>query len=130
MARRINSTHQNALLDARTARFNGGTLEMYTGTQPATGGTAPSGTLLVTITLPATAFSAASSGSAAKAGTWSGTAVASGTAGWYRLKNAGGTENEDGAIAASGAEMTLDNYSIVSGGTVTISSFAMTQAAS
>jgi hypothetical protein len=127
MARRINAAHQNALLDARTARFNGGKLRIYTGIQPATGGAAVTDTLLVDITLPNPAFGAASAGSAAKAGTWSATASASGTAGWYRFLNAAGTEAEDGAI---GAELSLDNTSIVSGGVVTINTFSFTQSAS
>ncbi len=127
MARRINAAHQNALLDARTARFNGGKLRIYTGTQPATGGAAVTDTLLVDITLPATAFNAASSGSASKAGTWSATAAASGTAGWYRFLSSGGTEAEDGAV---GTELSLDNTSIVAGGVVTINTFNFTQAAS
>ncbi len=125
--RRINAAHRNALLDSRTARFNGGILRIYTGAQPASGANAATGTLLVTITLPNPAFGAASAGSASKAGTWSATAVASGTAGWFRMLNAGSTESEDGAIGVGG-EMTLDNADIISGGTVTVGTVAFTQA--
>src|ERR1043165_5396967 len=79
--------------------YGGGELKIYTGSQPATADTAPTGTLLVTITLPATPWAAGSSAIpsvANKSGTWSGVAVANGdldgadSPGWFRIKTSGG----------------------------------------
>lgn len=89
---------------------------------------ADSGTALATITTPATPFSAAASGSKAKNGTWSVAAAATGTAAHFRLSNAGGTECEEGTVTATGGggDMTLDNTSIASGQTVTVSTYTRT----
>ncbi len=120
MPTRLNTATANAQVQARANQYTA--LDIYTATQPATGNTAASGTLLGTITT--VAFGTAASGSVAKAGTWSTTAGASGTAGWYRLRNAAGTASEDGAF---GAEATIDNASIVSGGTITVNTCTLTQ---
>lgn len=86
---------------------------------------AAGGTLGVSITAPATAFSAASSKSKAKTGTWSGTGANAITAAHYRFKNAADTVREEGTVTATGGggDMTLDNTSIASGQTVTINTF-------
>lgn len=128
MSKFANTAIKNFLTDQFAAQFNSGTLNIYTGAQPANGDTAASGTLLVSITLPATAFSASAAGTAATSGTWQGTAVASGTAGWFRMSNTGGTRNIDGNVTASGGggDMTLDNISINTGQVVTINTFNLT----
>lgn len=130
MAIRINDGARNTALDSGLATaFDGGAaiFEVRTGTQPASAGDAATGTLLVSITLPADAFAAASSGAIAKAGVWSGTAGNSGTAGWFRLRNSGDTIRLDGAV---GSDLTFDNSSISSGATITIATFTITQPAS
>jgi hypothetical protein len=104
-------------------------LLIYTGARPATADTAPSGTLLVAINLPADWLAAASSAEKAKSGTWSGTAVGTGTAGHFRICNGSPTDvcqvqgTVDITSASPTADLTLDNTSITSGQTVTISSF-------
>lgn len=98
MAERLNAAARNLQADSIGTDLNSGTMEIRTGAQPASGDDAASGTLLVTINLPADAFDAAVAGVAVKAGTWTGTAVATGVAGWYRKKNSGATRNYDGAI--------------------------------
>lgn len=120
MATRLNTTTANTQVQARANQYTA--IDVYTGAQPATGNTAASGTLLGTIT--GLTWGTAASGSVAKSGTWSTTAVASGTAGWYRLRNAGATASEDGAF---GAEATIDNAFIVSGGTISISTCQLSQ---
>lgn len=132
MAEKISSGMQNRQADSLVDDFDGGTLEIRTGAQPADANAADSGTLLVTITLPTPAFGAASSGAAAKAGTWSGTAGATGTAAHFRMKNSGNSRRVDGAVTATGGggELELDSTSITSGQTVTITSFTVTQPAS
>lgn len=132
MAERINTAVRNRQADSVGDDFNSGTCKIYTGSQPASGNDAPSGTLLVTINLPADAMAAAVTGVAAKSGTWSGVAVADGTAGWFRIANSGATRNYDGEVTATagGGEIELDDISIVTGQTVIINTFTVTQPAS
>jgi len=99
-------------------------LEIRTGTQPATAGTAASGTLLATIT--GIVWQAGAAGVRQLAGSYNATAVASGTAGWGRFRNAGDTLRMDGQVAA---EFTLADTNIVSGGTVTLTAATLTQPA-
>lgn len=134
MAERIGTTTRDSQADALADLYDGGSLKIYSGSQPATADTAPTGTLLVTITLPTPAFGASSSGVAAKAGTWSAVASAGAptNAGYFRIKTSGDSFPIDGAITATGGggELELDNISILSGQTVTINSFTLTQPAS
>ena len=128
MATRISTQARTNLLDTGIdTDFDSGVLEIRTGTQPAAATDAATGTLLVSITLPADAFGAVSNGAMSRNGTWQGTAVASGTAGYFRLRNSGDTVRIDGAV---GAELTLDNTSISNGGTVTINTATITAPAS
>jgi hypothetical protein len=131
MAERLNDAARNRQVDSVGDDFNNATLKIYTGTQPAAGAAA-TGTLLVTITLPADAMGAASAGVAAKSGTWSGTVGATGTAGWFRIESSAGSRWYDGAVTATGGggEIELTSTSITSGQTVTITSFSVTQPAS
>lgn len=129
MGLRLSPAARNAALDAITALLNAGgagTLEIRSGAQPADPATAATGTLLATLTLSATAFAAASSQSAALNAVTSATAAATGTAGWFRLKTNGGTGVVDGTVGTSGAELNLSSTSIVSGGTVSITSGSIT----
>lgn len=133
MAVRINTAMQNRQADSAADAFDSGSLAVRTGTQPASANDAATGTLLSTVTLPATAFGAAASGTAAKSGTWSDTVDATGVPGWFRLANTGDTLRIDGAAAASGADLNISGLvggELVSGGTLTISTFTITQPAS
>jgi hypothetical protein len=130
MAMRINDAQRNRLADSFATSFDGGTLAIYTGTQPATAGTAASGTLLATITLPGTAFGAASAGVASKAGTWTDTVDVSGQAGWGRFVSATGDRRMDVDIGQGAGELSLDEDDLVAGGTVTVTTFTITQPAS
>jgi hypothetical protein len=130
MATRIPNASRNAAVDAVTALADGGTIEVRTGSQPATASDTATGTLLVTFTLAATAYGAGASGVATLAGTpISGTATATGTAGWFRVKGSGGSTVLDGAVGTSGAELNLSTTSITSGGTVQITSGTLTMPA-
>lgn len=132
MAEKINAAARNRQADSVGDDLNSGTLKLYTGAQPASADDAASGTLLVTINLPADAMAAAASGVAAKSGTWSGVAVASGDAEWFRTANSAASRNYDGSVTATGGggEIELDDISIVSGQTVLINTFTITQPAS
>jgi hypothetical protein len=103
-------------------------LLIYTGAPPADCGTAASGTLLATLTLPADAFADAASGSKAKTGTWSGTAGAGAgaTPGYWRLTaNDGTTVGAQGTAAIGSGDMNFDG-TITSGQTITVSAFTVT----
>lgn len=129
MAEKLSTTLANQVADNLYDTFNAGTLKLYTGSQPASADDAPSGTLLVTITLPNPAFAAASGGAKAKSGTWSGTGASAGSAGWCRFENSATGKKLDGSVTATGGggEIELDNVSIAVGQTVTISTGTGTQ---
>jgi hypothetical protein len=117
---------RNAKLDAITTfAGNSGKLRIYSGTRPATGGAIT--TLLVELTMNATSFPAASGGTLTANAITSGTAVATGTATWARLfKSDGTTIVMDLGVGTSGQEVTIATTSIVTSGTVSVSSFVIT----
>lgn len=102
-------------------------LRILTGSAPANCAAAETGSLLIEIALPSDWMAAASSGSKAKSGTWSGTASGTGTAGYFRVvDNAGTTCHIQGTCGQGSGDLSLDNTSIASGQTVTVSTFALT----
>jgi hypothetical protein len=134
----LSTGYKNTMLDGQFnggggGNFDSGVLEIRTG--PAPGPDAvPTGTLLVSITLPADAFAAATGGHVAKAGTWSATASAAGTAAHFRLKTSsdgGGSSTTDrrieGTVTATGGggDAVVDNTNIANGQTVTVNSFQL-----
>lgn len=135
-----NTALDNFLNTGAGVNFDSGVLEYRTGSQPASADDAPTGTILVSMPLPADAFAAASAGSAAKNGTWEDTSAdANGTAGWFRLKTSGdggGSSTTDrridGTITATGGggQIELDNTTIGIGQLVTQSTFTLTWPAS
>ena len=131
MATRISNAAAAGAVDNLTARLNGGTVNVYSGAQPASVGTAPSGTLLATLTLSATAFGAATVANPAVAtanAIGSDISVdATGTAGWFRAFGTGAVAVIDGNITATGGggDMTFDSVSFVAGGTAAMTSWAI-----
>ncbi len=137
MATRISNSSAaaacDAVVDLLDADASPGYIEIRTGAQPASVGTAASGVLLGTLTLSATAFGAATSASPAVATaaaiTDDTTADASGTAGWFRAYDGGGINAViDGDItttAVGTGDMTLDDTAIVAGGTIAINSWTV-----
>ena len=131
MAIQYSTTVRNAQLDAlETAIGTAAVLKIRTGAPPANVGTADSGTVLASMTLPSDWLAAASGGSKAKSGTWQdASADATGTAAHFRIYASDGTTAHiQGTVTATGGggDLTLDNTSIASGQSVTISSFAIT----
>lgn len=120
------TTTANAALDYEYDTLYGASpvTEIRTGS-PAGPDNAAGGTLLVSITAPATAFAAAASKSKAKTGTWANTGAAAGTAGHFRFRNTGDTNREEGTVTATGGggDMTLDNTSIAVGQNVTVTAY-------
>jgi hypothetical protein len=130
MAMQYSVTLRNAQLDAvETTISTAPLLRILTGSPPATCATAQSGTLLVEMTLPSDWMAAASSGSKAKSGTWQDTSAdGTGTAGYFRIVDSGGTTcHVQGTVTATGGggDMTLDNVSIASGQSVSITTFSI-----
>lgn len=126
MTIQLSDAVRNAMADQyETTIGTAPTIEIRTGSPPANCAAADSGSLLATITLPSDWLTAASSGSKSKSGTWSVAASGTGTAGHYRIKQ-GGTCHEQGTITATGGggDMTVDNTSVASGQTVTVTTFS------
>lgn len=119
---------RNARADAITT-FTGGSalLRIYSGSRPATGGTAT--TLLAELTCNATFAPAASSGVLTlNAITNDSSANATGTASWFRIVKSDGTTHVlDGDVGTSGSDLNLNTTSIVTGGPVAVSSFVLTE---
>ena len=121
---------RNAILDAvETATGTAARLQIRTGAQPANCAAAATGTLIAQLTLPSDWMAAASGGTKGLAGAWTGTASAAGTAAHFRITDSGGgTCHAQGTITATGGGgiMTLDDITLDSGQTVTITSFTLT----
>lgn len=131
MALQYSTTLRNNQLDQIESTISTSPLlRILTGSPPATCATAQSGTLLAEMTLPSDWMAAAASGSVAKSGTWQDTSANNtGTAGYFRIVDSGGTTcHLQGTVTATGGggDLTLDNVSVASGQSITITSFAIT----
>jgi hypothetical protein len=116
----------NGQADNLSARLNSGFLRIYDGTQPATADTAIGAqVLLAELTFSATAAPAASGGLITFNAIGSDTSAnATGTASWFRcFQSDGTTVVMDGSVGTSASNLILNSTSIVSGGTVAVSSF-------
>jgi hypothetical protein len=104
-------------------------VRIRSGAVPATCATADSGTVLATANLPSDWLAAASGGSKGLSGTWQdASADAPGTAGHFRIYDStGATCHIQGTITATGGggDMTVDNTSITSGQSVSITAFTI-----
>ena len=129
MAFQFSIAARNAALDSiETAIGVSPTLEIRSGTVPASCAAADSGTVLATMALPSDWLAAASAGVKSLSGTWQDiSADATGTAGHFRIK-ASTTCHIQGTvtITAGGGDMTLDNTSIATGQQITITAFSIT----
>ncbi|MFN8745135.1 MAG: hypothetical protein ACK5ZN_09170 [Phycisphaerales bacterium] len=131
MAIKYDTTTRNAMLDALNTRIGtSAKVRIYNGTRPANVGTAiTSQTMLVELTCNATAFAAAAASGVLTANAISnGTAAATGTASWFRLFQSNGTTAIiDGDVGTSGSDLNLNNTSIATSQTVSVTSFAITE---
>jgi hypothetical protein len=128
MAIQLAVSSRNARLDAiETDLGTSPVLEIRSGAAPADCAAADSGTVLATLTLPSDWAAAAVSGSKAKSGTWQDTSAdATGTAAHFRLKTSGGVCKLQGSCGIGTGDLQLDNTSIATGQTVTITAFTLT----
>jgi hypothetical protein len=99
-------------------------LRIYTGTEPASTAAAPTGSVLVEITLPASWLAAAASGFVSiDNGPYTGTATGTGDAGYYRIWNSGDTLcHIQGKVTdnAGDGQLKLDSVAITTGDPITI----------
>lgn len=128
-----------ASLAALCALANGGTLTLWSGTQPADANTAPAGgnVKLSTLVLGSPAFATpVASGSAgsrvvtanANAITSDPDAANTGTAAWFRIYEANGTSVVlDGSVGTSGTDLVMATTAIQAGAVVSVTSLTVTQ---
>jgi hypothetical protein len=133
MAIQLSVAVRNARLDVIESTIGASAiLRIRTGAAPANCGTADSGTVLATLTLPSDWMSNASGGTKSLLGTWQDTAAdATGTAAHYRIyDSAGATCHLQGSVTATGGggDITVDNVSFATGQQFTITSFSLTDA--
>lgn len=128
MAIQMSTTLRNARINAIESTVGTSPkLQIRTTAQPASCAAADTGSLLCEITLPSDWLNAASSGASTLAGTWSGTATGTGTAAHWRIKDSTGTTTHlQGSIGQGSGDLSLDNTSIVSGQTVSVSTWTTT----
>lgn len=127
---KLSTQAANAAADAVCALANGGFLDIYDGTQPATANTAiTSQTKLAGLTLAATAFGAAVAGVATANAVGSDTSAdATGTASWFRVwKSDHTTPVFDGTVGTSGTDMIVATASFVAAAVISCSAFTYTQ---
>ena len=99
-----------------------GTLKIFSGAEPANCAAADPTGLLATITLPA-AFLTSSGGVTTIAGTWSVAASATGTAQSFRMYDGSSVCHVQGNVTT---DLVLNNTSITTGQTVSVTQFSVT----
>jgi hypothetical protein len=120
---------RTVLVDALTDLIDGGSIEIRSGTRPASAADAATGTLLATITLESPSFAGGSAGVATVADPDPVDADADGTASWFRAFTSGAATAFDGSVTQTGGggDITLATVELVeglsidiTGGTITI----------
>lgn len=112
----------NQVSQIQTTVGTSGTLLIFSGAEPANCAAADPAGLLCTITLPAT-FLTSAGGVTTIAGTWQANASATGTAASFRIKDGSAVCHVQGNTTT---DLVLNNQSITSGQTVTVTSFSVT----
>jgi hypothetical protein len=112
----------NQVSQIQTTIGASGTLKIFSGAEPANCAAADPTGLLATITLPAS-FLTSSGGVTTIAGTWSVAASATGTAASFRMYDGSAVCHVQGNTTT---DLVLNNTSITSGQTVTVTQFSVT----
>ncbi len=132
MTLRLSTSARNAAANAAVDLLNAGpaaaTIQIRTGSQPATPNDAATGTLLATVTLIDPAAPTAVAGVKTITDPASVNGVAAGTAGWFRALDSAGAAVFDGAVTASGGigELQLSSVSISVGVAVDLGALTVT----
>lgn len=112
----------NQVAQLQTTVSTSGVLKIFSGAEPANCGAADPSGLLATITLPST-FLTHSAAVTTLAGTWSVSASGTGTAVTFRIYDGSAVCHIQGNCTT---DLVLNNTSIVSGQTVSVTSFSVT----
>ena len=112
----------NRVAQIQTTVSTSGVLKIFSGAEPANCAASDPTGLLATITLPST-FLTSSAGVTTIAGTWSTTASATGTAATFRIYDGSAVCHVQGNTTT---DLVLNNTSITSGQTVSVTSFSVT----
>lgn len=132
MALGLPTAVRNTITAAYTATIDngpaGGTITIRTGAKPATPNDAPTGTLLVTLTLDVVSFGAPVLGVATLdvVPPISAIAVGAGTAGWARIQDSNAANRGDITAGGPGSDLVLDNPVIAIGQTVNLTAGTVT----
>lgn len=128
MAVQLSVTMRNNRLDQFESTIGtAARLLIYSGAVPANCAAADPAGLLATLVLPSDWMNAASGGQKTLLGSWTATASGTGTAQSFRIKDSGLTTcHAQGTCATGGGDLSLDNASITSGQTVTVTAFTLT----
>lgn len=124
IATAIRSNRVTQILNAIDAGAGAGKLRIYSGTRPATGGTAT--TLLAELTMSDPAGTVSNGVLTLSAITEDAAADATGTASWFRVLDSTNAFVFDGDVGTSGSDLNLATVSIVANAKVQISSFTIT----
>jgi len=133
MGIQLSTSVRNARLDQIESTIGtSAIMKIRTGAPPTNCGTADSGTVVATLSLPSDWMAAASSGQKSMSGTWQdSSADAAGTAGHFRVYASGGsTCHMQGSITATGGggDMELDNTVLAAGQQFQVTSFQLNEA--
>lgn len=112
----------NQVSQIQTTIGTSGTLKIFSGAEPANCAAADPAGLLATITLPAS-FLTSSGGVTTIAGSWTVSASATGTAASFRMYDGSTVCHVQGNTTT---DLVLNNTSVASGQTVTVTSFTVT----
>lgn len=120
---------RNSRLDEITtlidADAGAGSIILYDGTQPATGGTATNEVATLTFSDPA--FPAASSGAMTANAITDDSSATGGTTTWFRVTDNSGDFVFDGTCGTSGTDLVIADTTIGAGAVVSISSMVLTE---
>jgi hypothetical protein len=125
------TTLRNALANAVESTTGASAiLHIYSGAPPAHPSDAATGTLLVTMNLPATWLTAAVAGVVNISGLWTGNGLANGVAGYFRIYDPTNTtcmiQGDVSQVGGPAAAMMIDNSTIAIGQVVTVVTFTVT----
>lgn len=130
MALRTVAAVKNAAVDAAAAKANGGKIQFWSGTRPASPDAAPAGTKLIEVALSATAFGAAASGSATANGLpLSTTGLADGTIGFARVVDSQATPAgiwDEDSVGTSGTKIVVNTLTVSTGVAFSVTDYKFT----
>jgi hypothetical protein len=120
---------RNARLDAVESTIGPSAhLHFYTGAPPANCAAADTGTLLASCALPVDWMNDAAAGVKTLKGVWTGLGIATGSAGYFRIKDSTDTTTGiQGTVTATGGggDLTLNSIAFISGTAITENTFQL-----